>query len=125
MKTTAEYIAASSDCPRCNSSDINAGSLDVDCGSCGQEVNCEACGLSWWDEYTLTGYTVKHAPEWKTPADYLADIHGAMDGQEWDSATTSKISEILTAAGYTVREPLLASDFGEVETAPESERGKA
>lgn len=42
-------------------------------------------------------------------------IHGALDCQEWTSATLSAISVILTAHGYTVRQPLLAFDYGERE----------
>ena len=45
----------------------------------------------------------------------LDTIARLLDGQEWDSSTTSAISEALTAAGYIIREPLLASDFGELE----------
>ncbi len=45
----------------------------------------------------------------------LDTIARLLDGQEWDSSTTSAISEELTRAGYIIREPLLASDFGELE----------
>lgn len=67
MKTPAEYTATSNRCPRCNSSDIEAGNMDIDTGSAGQEVSCNPCGLAWWDEYELTGYTLKHAPPWPAP----------------------------------------------------------
>lgn len=32
-------------------------------------------------------------------------IHALMDGREWSSDTTSSVAEILTGAGYVIREP--------------------
>lgn len=58
MKTNAEYIASSTDCPRCGSSDLEGGSFDIDTGSCGQEMNCSNCGLVYYDEYRLVGFSV-------------------------------------------------------------------
>lgn len=46
-------------------------------------------------------------------------IYGAIDCQEWTGDTIAAISVILTAHGYTVRGPLLASDYGE---APDPDR---
>ncbi len=63
MKTNAEYLKNSSVCPRCGSSDLEGGSFDVDAGTAGQELNCAGCGLSYWDEYHLVGYTVFEEPE--------------------------------------------------------------
>ena len=54
----------------------------------------------------------------------LDSIARRMDAEEWTGETLAAISVILTGAGYTVREPLLAFDFGELEPEPE-ERGEA
>ena len=58
-----------------------------------------------------------------TDRETLDLIFLAIDGQEWTGDTIAAISVILTAAGYTVRGPLLAYDFGERE--PEPERAPA
>lgn len=48
-------------CPYCGGSQIEGGSVDVDGNSASQEIRCldEACGRSWYDEYTLTGIVEK------------------------------------------------------------------
>ncbi len=69
MKTDQEYIQHSSSCPRCGSSDLEGGAFDIGSGSCGQTVDCSACGLSWFDEYRLIGYTVQSAPPAPDPQD--------------------------------------------------------
>ena len=35
----------------------------------------------------------------------LDEIHEILDGVEWGSDTTDRITDVLTAAGYVIREP--------------------
>ena len=44
-------------CPACDSTDIEAGSFDVEGAQCVQEVWCLACNAEWRDVYELKGYT--------------------------------------------------------------------
>ena len=53
------YLADSSHCPFCKSSDIEGGSVDVDAGGAWQEVGCNACGKSWNDFYRLVDVEAK------------------------------------------------------------------
>ena len=39
------------------------------------------------------------------PGDVLDMIHGVLDGREWSSDTAPAVAELLTAAGYTIRDP--------------------
>ena len=48
-------------CPFCNSHDIEAGSTTVEQGKIYQDVECNACGKEWTDEYKLTGYVEVNA----------------------------------------------------------------
>ena len=41
----------------------------------------------------------------------LDAIYHLMDGEEWDSDTTSAIGEILVAAGYTIHDPNGLEEF--------------
>lgn len=45
-------------CPNCGSDNIEAksGSVEIDNGVASQGVDCNACGASWSDLYTLTGF---------------------------------------------------------------------
>jgi len=41
-----------------------------------------------------------------TPAEQTLDkIHSHLDGMEWDSDTVKYIAELMTAAGYVIRDP--------------------
>jgi len=39
------------------------------------------------------------------PRDALDAIHAILDGTEWDADTVAGVAEIVTAAGYTIRDP--------------------
>ena len=43
-------------CPKCDSVELEADTLEQD-GSCAwQNITCHSCGASWTDEYQLAGY---------------------------------------------------------------------
>jgi hypothetical protein len=54
--TDKQYLKNPTICPVCRSSDISGGQVDVDMGSCWQEIECEDCGAKWTDIYKLIGY---------------------------------------------------------------------
>lgn len=56
--TEEEYVAKSGHaCPACGGTDISsAGSVGTDSKIAWQPVECENCGATWNDCYTLTGY---------------------------------------------------------------------
>jgi len=58
LKSDEEYIKNSSECPRCEGSNLEGSSFDIGSGSCGQNVFCADCDLEWFDEYRLIGYTL-------------------------------------------------------------------
>ncbi len=58
----AEYVKVSggfhgSCCPFCRSTNISAGSVEINNGGASQEVWCDNCGNPWRDIYELTGYS--------------------------------------------------------------------
>ena len=56
--TDAEYVATlGTNCPVCQSTELEGSSVDIDGGVASQEIWCKTCGASWNDTYTLTGYT--------------------------------------------------------------------
>lgn len=56
--TDAEYVATlGTNCPVCQSTQLEGSSVDIDGGFASQEIWCKTCGASWNDTYTLTGYT--------------------------------------------------------------------
>ena len=56
--TNAEYVAAlGTNCPVCQSTQLEGSSVDIDGGTASQEIWCKTCGASWNDTYTRTGYT--------------------------------------------------------------------
>lgn len=48
-----------SHCPKCKSSNIEAGSLEVSDNQVWQDVKCLDCGLEYNDIYTLTSVEVR------------------------------------------------------------------
>jgi hypothetical protein len=55
--TDQEYIYKGGNaCPFCRSTDVEAGSIDIDGATCIQEVWCSECEEGWTDIYKLTGY---------------------------------------------------------------------
>jgi len=59
MLSDEEYVAkGGSCCPRCNSSDITGGNVDVDANTCWQNVTCDDCDLEWDDHYELVSFCV-------------------------------------------------------------------
>ncbi|MBR8043385.1 hypothetical protein KDW40_02240 [Burkholderia cenocepacia] len=62
--TDTQYVAMRGcRCPSCGDSEgIVGGSIQVDAGTASQPMVCNACGASWADLYTLTGYTDLDAP---------------------------------------------------------------
>lgn len=51
-----EYIkAGGTQCPFCKSSSITGKGFETDGGDVWQEIECEACGMSWLDCYVLKG----------------------------------------------------------------------
>ena len=56
--TDAEYVATlGTNCPVCQSTHFDGGSVEIDGATASQEIWCMACGARWNDTYTLTGYT--------------------------------------------------------------------
>ena len=56
--TDAEYAAKlGTNCPVCQSTHFDGGSVEIDGATASQEIWCKTCGASWNDTYTLTGYT--------------------------------------------------------------------
>ena len=59
-RTEYEYIQnGGNNCPHCGSSDISGGSFEADGTSAWRDVECEECGESWHDIYSLTGIQFK------------------------------------------------------------------
>ena len=57
MQTNQQYIDnGGTQCPYCNSHDIEGQEVNIDAGSAWQDVTCNHCGQQWQDTYTLTGY---------------------------------------------------------------------
>lgn len=55
--TNKEYVASNgSKCPFCGHTYITGGPVDIDGGTACQEITCQECHRSWYDEYQLTGY---------------------------------------------------------------------
>ena len=47
-----------SNCPKCASEDIEGiGMMEMEGGQVYQEIECNECGLKWYDVYTLTDIT--------------------------------------------------------------------
>lgn len=44
-------------CPFCGSDAVYAGNTHLRKGGLDQEINCGECQTTWYDQYTLTGYT--------------------------------------------------------------------
>jgi transposase-like protein len=44
-------------CPFCGSEAIYTGNTHLHAGCLDQEINCDECHTTWYDQYTLTGYT--------------------------------------------------------------------
>ena len=56
--TDAEYVATlGTNCPVCQSTQLEGSSVDIDGGGASQDIYCKTCGASWTDTYTRTGYT--------------------------------------------------------------------
>ena len=56
--TDTEYVAMlGTNCPVCQSTQLEGSSVDIDGGVASQKIWCKTCGASWNDTYTLTGYT--------------------------------------------------------------------
>jgi transcription elongation factor Elf1 len=53
--SNSKYLEHSSVCPRCGGCDFEGDSIQVDNNIAWQSIMCNECGLSWVDEYTLTG----------------------------------------------------------------------
>lgn len=62
--TDAQYVKKGGNCcPFCRSTNIEGDGVDVKEGGSSQEVTCQNCNASWYDEYNLTGYSVINEPE--------------------------------------------------------------
>ena len=46
------------ECLRCGSEDITGDAFSADCGTAWQTVQCDVCGATWNDIYTLTSIEV-------------------------------------------------------------------
>ena len=51
------YLVQPDRCPYCGSSDLTGGSVTMEGGACSQRVWCSDCDHSWYDCYTLVGFT--------------------------------------------------------------------
>lgn len=60
MKSGAQYVKEAGCCPRCDSDQIEGGSIDVEGPVAWQRISCTACGLDYQDTYTLSGYLVQN-----------------------------------------------------------------
>lgn len=59
-----EYVKRGDNCcPFCGFDQVEGGGVDVNEDEASQEVTCQRCLASWYDEYKLTGYTVINEPE--------------------------------------------------------------
>lgn len=57
MNTNQQHIDnGATQCPYCNSYNIEGQEINIDSGSAWQDVSCNECGQEWQDTYTLTGY---------------------------------------------------------------------
>lgn len=55
--TQYEYLAAQGiQCPACRSREIDGMDVDMDGDGIVQSCECNACGATWTDQYTLVGY---------------------------------------------------------------------
>ena len=55
--TDAEYLATGGNaCPHCRSSEVAGGGVQTDSEGATQEVGCQACGATWLDTYSLSGW---------------------------------------------------------------------
>lgn len=63
MKTIQEYVDGNGiHCPNCDSDDITGiEQVQVEGRIATQAIECATCGARWWDEFTLTGYTLIRA----------------------------------------------------------------
>ena len=43
-------------CPKCESTDIVGGSVNIEEGTATQPMSCNGCGAAWDDIYDLVGY---------------------------------------------------------------------
>lgn len=50
-------------CPFCESTDFSGGDFEVALTKATQKVECNECGGTWYDEYTLTGYSPDEDPQ--------------------------------------------------------------
>lgn len=55
-----EYLKDSLRCPRCGSSDINAGFVEITDDAAIKEVLCQDCDLNWTDGYTLSSVLIEN-----------------------------------------------------------------
>jgi transposase-like protein len=71
--TDAQYVKKTKKddcvCPFCGSDNLDGEGVDVQKGGAQQEVTCQDCCASWYDNYVLTGYTVINGPEPKDDDD--------------------------------------------------------
>lgn len=51
----SQYISNSNVCPHCGQKNLDGDSMQVDSNIAWQSIWCEDCGLTWIDEYKLTG----------------------------------------------------------------------
>jgi hypothetical protein len=62
MKTQNEYLAKSSNCPSCDSYNLDYNSLEFDDNQVWQKVYCMDCFAAWNDVYTLDRYELTEEP---------------------------------------------------------------
>lgn len=55
-KTDEEYVEAPGECPFCESTNIEGGSIDIEGDICVQPIHCMNCDGQWNDIYRLIGY---------------------------------------------------------------------
>lgn len=52
------YVSAGGTfCPHCGSREIVGGSVEIDCATASQLIQCQACESSWVDQYILAGFS--------------------------------------------------------------------
>jgi len=63
-KSQEEHVEqGGTQCPFCNSEQLEGLPIDVVNGRALQEIYCVDCQASWTDIYTLTSYTIIEEPE--------------------------------------------------------------
>ena len=93
-------INEGSHCPFCGSLNIEGEGHDYEGNMFFENVNCNACGEEWTDEYTLTGITEGGKVDFPVPQKELVEFLDKFGEREFYSTCTGKISGEFCYAEY-------------------------